>query len=109
MSIDFSKTITAGEKAARAAAARKALLVSAIDAKVEEVARDRGYNSAATLASYVASTNETWAAEAAAFVAWRDRVWHDAYACLADVEAGTRAVPNVSEALAMMPQIAWPG
>lgn len=89
------------------AAQHQALVVSAIDAKVEELAKARGYNSAATLASYVASTNSTWAAEATAFVAWRDQVWQDAYACLAQVEAGNRAMPSVSEALAMIPAIEW--
>lgn len=75
MSIDFSKVITAEAKAAAARAALVAAVQTAVDDHVEAVARAKGYNGAAHLASYVASTVKAWADEAAAFVAWRDAVW----------------------------------
>lgn len=49
--------------------------IAFIQEYLEGVARSMGYSSAASCASYVNSTVETWAAEARAFVAHRDAVW----------------------------------
>lgn len=106
--IDLSQMITAEAKAEAAAAEIQAAVVSAINAHVEQAARSRNYNSAAALAGYVASTVEPWAAEAQAFVAWRDAVWQAAYAMLAEVQAGERAAPTPTEAVAAIPAISWP-
>ncbi len=61
-----------------------------------------------TCSSYVNSTNVTWAAEAVAFVAWRDAVWVYAFAELAKVESGERPRPSVAEIVSELPPIAWP-
>jgi hypothetical protein len=61
-----------------------------------------------TLASYVASTNPQWAAEAQAFVAWRDAVWAYSYTELAKVQAGQREQPTVEDFLTEIDQIVWP-
>jgi hypothetical protein len=97
-----------GQNLAARAEATKRALVTVIDRHVEEVARDRDYNDAAALAGYAASTVPGWAAEAQAFVGWRDRVWLTAYAMLAEVEAGTRPIPSEAELLAALPDISWP-
>ena len=78
-------------------------LEALIDARVEAQAQALGYNSAATLASYVASTTPDWAREAQAFVAWRDAVWlaafqHD------EVVAGGKAPATAEAALAALPE-----
>jgi len=99
---------TADDKAAERYEANKAAIVAAISAEIENTAQGRGYNDAASLASYVASTNTTWQAEAQAFVAWRDQVWQEAYARLAEVEAKTAEMPTVVEAVADMTPISWP-
>lgn len=80
----------------------------AIQAHVDMTAQARSYDSGITCASYVGSTNPGWAAEAAAFVAWRDAVWVYAYTELAKVEAGTRPQPSVGEIIAELPAMAWP-
>lgn len=77
---------------------------SLIDAKASE----RQYESGATLASYVNSTIETWAAEAQAFVAWRDAVWLYALAELDKVQKGERDQPSVADLLAELPVFEWP-
>lgn len=84
------------------------LFASAIEAHVEAVARQRGYSGAASLASYIASTMPTWAAEAAAFVAWRDSVWLYAYSQMAAVQSGSRPLPTVETILSELPVISWP-
>ena len=81
---------------------------AAIDAHVEAVARGRGYSGAAHMASYVASTVPAWAAEARAFVAWRDAVWLDAMGELSKVQAGEIAPPGVTDLVAGLPVIQWP-
>ncbi len=80
----------------------------AIEARVEAVAAEKDYSSAVSLASYVASTVPAWAAEAQAFVAWRDAVWAYALAELAKVLGGQRPAPSIEELIAEMPEIAWP-
>lgn len=80
---------------------------AAAQALVHETARSRQYDSAVSLASYVASTAPAWAAEAAAFVAWRDAVWLAAYAALDAVEQGGTP-PSVDDFVASLPSIVWP-
>jgi hypothetical protein len=80
----------------------------AVDAHVDATARGKGYNSAAHCASYVASTHAPWAAEAQAFVAWRDQVWLYVFQQLALVEAGTIPVPaSPQELISTLPAIQW--
>jgi len=77
---------------------------AAIDAHVEATAKARDYNSAAHMASYVASTVPAWADEAKAFVAWRDAVWVTAFNLLRTL---TEPIP-VADAIDMLPKVEWP-
>lgn len=79
-----------------------------IQAHIDAAAQARQYDSGASCASYAASTVPAWAAEAQAFIAWRDAVWAHAYAEMAKVEAGQRAQPSVEEFLAELPVMTWP-
>jgi hypothetical protein len=81
---------------------------SAIQNLVDSTARERQFRDGVTLASYTASTKPKWAAEAQAFVAWRDAVWMYAYEELDKVTSGTRPQPTVSEILDELPKIVWP-
>ena len=96
---------TAADLAGEALARAKASITRAIDVHVEAQAHALQYNGAAHLASYAASTVPEWAAEAQAFVAWRDDVWQAAIAMLADAEASGE-VPSVEDVLAALPE--WP-
>ena len=78
---------------------------AAIDAHVEAQARALLYNGAAHIAGYCNSSVAEWAAEAQAFVAWRDAVWVAAIAMLDTVDPA--APPTVADVLAQLP--AWPG
>ncbi|KRE13459.1 hypothetical protein ASE63_18475 [Bosea sp. Root381] len=80
----------------------------AIQAHIDTTARQRNYDSGVTCASYLGSTNTAWAAEATAFVAWRDAVWAHAYTELAAVEAGEREQPTVAEIVDELPAMGWP-
>lgn len=80
----------------------------AIQGHVDATARSRNYDSGTSLAGYVASTNPTWAAEAQAFVAWRDAVWLYAYVELDKVTGGQREAPTVEDFIAELPELVWP-
>lgn len=81
---------------------------AAIQWQVDETARSRGYDSGVSCASYVGSTNPAWAAEAAAFISYRDAVWSHACTELAKVENGEMGPPKIDSILAELPSINWP-
>jgi hypothetical protein len=81
---------------------------NAIQNLVDETARERQFRDGVTLASYIGSTKPKWAAEAQAFVAWRDNVWFYAYGELTKVQEGQRQQPAVEQFLAEIAPIAWP-
>ena len=80
----------------------------AIEAHVDAKAREKGYSSAVSCASYAISTNPTYGAEALAFIAWRDAVWVYALAELAKVQGGQRTAPTVADLISELPAMVWP-
>lgn len=81
---------------------------NAIQNLVDETAREKQFRDGVTLASYIGSTIPRWAAEAMAFVAWRDNVWRYSYGELAKFQAGQRPQPTVVQFLDEIARIAWP-
>ncbi len=81
---------------------------AAIQAHLDATARARGYDGALSITTYIGSSIPQWAAEAAAFFAWRDQVWAYAYTELAKVQAGQRAAPTPAELVDELPAISWP-
>ncbi len=79
----------------------------AIQSQIDAKAQEKQYNNSATLASYVNSTVAAWAAEAQAFVAWRDQVWAYALAELDKVQSGEREQPSVEAFLTELPVFEW--
>jgi len=99
----FSLSIrTAEDLTAQAAATARARLVTLIDQHIEARAQTLGYNSAAHLAGYAASTVPDWAAEAQRFIAWRDAAWQAVFA-LQIRHAAAQTVPDDAEVLAALP------
>lgn len=57
-------------------------------------------------ASYAAlPVGEPFQAEGVQYALWRSAVWVKCYEVLADVQAGTRAIPTVDELLAELPKL----
>jgi hypothetical protein len=87
-------------------------IADVVEATVQEhidaAARARGYRHGDALAGYVASTIPKSAAEAKAFVAWRDAVWTCAYGELAKLQADPRPQLAVPGLIAKLPAIVWP-
>jgi len=97
---DFIEVLTPEQQFARA-----------IQSHIDTTAQTRpggGYADGVTASSYVSSTIPTWAADAVAFVAWRDQVWLYAFTELANVQNGQREVPTIAELIGELPQIVWP-
>lgn len=66
---------------------------AALEASVDAVAVAWGYKDGATLASWAASAVKAWAADAKAFVTWRDAVWTAYLAAAADIQSGKSDLP----------------
>lgn len=81
---------------------------NAIQILLDSTAQARGYDSMLALCSYATSTNETFAAEAAAGLQWRDNAWTYADDVLLEIQVGVRNVPTLDQFMAGLPAIAWP-
>ena len=62
----------------------------AVQAHIDATANSRGYRDGVALVGYVNSTVPQWAAEAQAFIVWRDAVWAYTYQEFAKVQNGQR-------------------
>lgn len=85
-----------------------AAIVSAVQAKLDSVARSRNYDGILSLCSYATSTDATFAAEGQAGVNWRDACWRYCYQVMDEVKAGGRPTPTPAELVAELPVIVWP-
>lgn len=101
--IDWSQVITAADKLPKAED-----YAAAIQGHVDDVAREHDYRDGFALAGYATSTVPAWAAEARAFVAWRDAVWVYVYSELEAAQIGQRAQPSIPGLVGELPAIAWP-
>ena len=81
---------------------------NAVQNVVDETAKSKSFRDGVTMASYANSTNLEWAAEAQAFIAWRDRVWMYVYEQYALVLSGSRDQPTVEELLDELDPPNWP-
>lgn len=86
----------------------EAQVVAAVQDRLDAFARTRGYDSILSACTYATSTQARFQAEGAYCVQARDAHWAACYAVLAEVQAGTRAMPTVAEVLAAMPALTWP-
>lgn len=81
---------------------------AAIQAELDRQAKAKGYDSILSACSYAAPEGMPFQVEGAAFLKWRSEVWSQAYAMLAEVDAGTRPMPTPEESVAAMPPLVLP-
>jgi hypothetical protein len=84
-------------------------LKAAVQARLDDFARERGYDGILSAASYAASTDPRFAAEGRYAIQARDETWLAAFAVFAQVEAGERDMPAVEEFMAELTELEWPG
>lgn len=82
--------------------------LAAVQAHIDGVARQKGYDSGVSLASYATDTHPPFAAEANAFIQWRSSVWLYCYQQFEKVINGTRTVTTTAEFIQELPEVAWP-
>lgn len=83
-------------------------LTALIQRRLDEIAAERGYDSILSLCTYATSSVPKFQIEGQYGVELRDQCWTTGYAVLAEIAAGDRDWPTDEEALAMMPEMAWP-
>jgi hypothetical protein len=106
MSIDWSKLVTAEDKAAQAQAELQANYERAIQGHLDSAAQSHGYDSIATAVSYAEEPAVLkFQQDGQAFRAWRSLVWAYAYQELAKVKAGEREIPALDDFLADLPAL----
>jgi hypothetical protein len=74
---------------------------------IDDTAKSRQYKNGVYCASYAQSTNPVWAAEAQAFIAWRDSIFAYALQVFSDIQGGQPA-PTQEEFVAGFPSMVWP-
>lgn len=77
----------------------------AVQKLLDDTAKEKGYDSMLSAASYAGYTNP-FQAEALALAEWRSAVWTKCYEILADVKVGTLTAPSIEELLADLPVLA---
>ena len=77
---------------------------AALEAQVDATAQAWVYKDGATLASWATSAVKAWAADAKAFVTWRDAVWTAYLAAAAGIQSGKGDLPDsAADLLATLP------
>lgn len=83
-------------------------IAAALDAHFDAVAQARRYDNRITCALRAGYVGP-FQAEGVAFAQWMDQCYTAAHVMLAEVQAGTRAMPaTIDEALALLPVMVWP-
>jgi hypothetical protein len=82
--------------------------VSYIENLLNSTALSKQYGSALSIATYVTSSNPQWAAEAEAFIKWRDDVFVYSIDIQTRVIGGQIPIPTLDEFTAGLPTITWP-
>lgn len=85
-------------------------MTDAVQSALDDFAETRGYDGIMSACSYSNSTDEQFKLEADYCIKLRDETWRMGYAILAEVKAGTRAIPTVEELIAELPvgSAQWP-
>ena len=82
----------------------QSLLTDTVQSLMDTKAQSYHYDNLTTAVTYADEPAvPKFQEEGQAFRAWRSQVWASAYAILADVQAGTRGFPEVSEVPSLLP------
>ena len=87
----------------------RATLTDAVYSHMNAAAHARGYDDIKAAVTYAEEPAvPLFQAEGRALRAWRSRVWAHCYQVLADVQAGTRAIPTAAQLIAELPALDLP-
>lgn len=80
----------------------------AVQQRLDDFARTRGYDGILSACTYAASTVQKFQIEGQYCVDSRDATWAQCYTILDEVLAGTRPMPTLEELFAELPELVWP-
>lgn len=84
-------------------------IVGATQQRLDDFAKTRGYDGILSACTYATSTITKFQIEGQYCVNMRDATWASLYTLMAEVQAGTRAMPSGYEDVeADLPALAWP-
>lgn len=83
-------------------------LTAAVQKHLDDTAKQRNYDGIAPLCTYTGSSNQQFAAEGRAGVAWRDASWTICLQAISDIKAGKRSMPTAEELILELPALVWP-
>lgn len=87
----------------------EAQFTAVIQQRLDDFARQRNYDGILSACTYATSTVAKFKAEGQACVNLRDATWSAAYDILAQVQAGTRPMPqSIADIEADLPPLVWP-
>lgn len=105
-------TLDADQITANTQARKDAVLKDVIDntqARLDDFAKTRNYDGILSLCTYATSTNPKFKAEGQYGVTIRDATWYRLYEIMAEVEAGTRPLPEgYADVEPELPVLEWP-
>ena len=87
--------------------ARLADITAAVQARLDNWAKERFYDGIMSLCTYATSSVPKFAAEGQRGVDNRDATWAQCYAIMADYTNGQRPLPTVDEVLSELPPLDW--
>lgn len=97
------------QAAADAAAALQKSIVEATQQRLDDFAKERGYDGILSACTYASSAVPKFQTEGQYCANSRDDTWATLYAILGEVQAGTRAVPTgFGDIEADLPELLWP-
>ena len=79
-------------------------LEAAVQNRLEDAAKAKGYDSILSACSYTGFANP-FQIESQTFVAWRGAIWAKCYEILAAVKSGVRPMPTIEELIAELPEL----
>jgi hypothetical protein len=82
---------------------------NAVQKRLDDFARTRGYDNILSACTYATSTVPKFKAEGQYCVNARDNTWATLYTILAEVQAGTRPMPSgYADIEPLLPVLEWP-
>lgn len=82
--------------------------VAAVQSRLDDFAKTRGYDGILSAATYATSTVPKFASEGQHAVNVRDATWAKCYEVLGEVQTGDRPFPSLAELQAELPVLSWP-
>ena len=86
---------------------RIAEIKSAVQQTLDLKAKEKDYDTAVSLASYVTSTDDEFNEQANRFIAWRDQCWRKCFEIIGLFNNGDIPMPTVGEVLRQLPTLDW--